>query len=460
MNTPPGVPQPIGPKEIRPPLPRGPFLVVGLARSGQAVARLLAARGETVRAVDSAHPDGAAGLAAAGVEVHLDTDGLAQLESTHTVVKSPGVPREAAVIAAALERGIEVTGELELAWRALPNRTLAVTGTNGKTVELLGHLYRGAGEPVAVAGNVGTPLASLVGEVEPDATVVAEASSFQLEDSSEFAPECAVFLNLAPDHLDRHRTLEAYLAAKLKIFANQGNDDVAVFNEDEPALAGVDLGGCARRVGFCVGAGPDCEVALAEETIFYDGEPLLPVSELGLFGEHNVANAMAAAAAALAMGLDREAVREGLRSFAGVPHRLEQVAEIDGVRFVNDSKATNVASATVGLRAFAGGVHAILGGSDKDEPFAPLIEPLRESAVAAYLIGATSERMARELAPAVAAGVELHRCEDLGDAVRRAAAAAAPGEVVLLSPACASFDAFPDFEARGERFRAVVEGLR
>ncbi|HEY3492926.1 MAG TPA: cyanophycin synthetase, partial [Solirubrobacterales bacterium] len=191
----------------------------------------------------------------------------------------------------------------------------------------------------------------------------------------------------------------------------------------------------------------------------YDGEPLLPVAELGLFGEHNVANAMAAAAAALAMGLDREAVREGLRSFAGVPHRLEQVAEIGGVRFVNDSKATNVASATVGIRAFEGGVHAILGGSEKDEPFAPLNEPLAERARAAYLIGATAERMARELAPAVEAGVELHRCADLEDAVRRAAAAAAPGEVVLLSPACASFDAFENYEARGDRFREIVGEL-
>jgi UDP-N-acetylmuramoylalanine--D-glutamate ligase len=343
----------------------------------------------------------------------------------------------------------------------LPNRTVAVTGTNGKTttVELLGHLYRAAGEPVAVAGNVGTPLASLVGAIEPDATVVCEASSFQLEDTDLFAPECAVFLNLAPDHLDRHGTLEDYLAAKLKVFANQGNDDVAVFNEDEPALAGVDLGGCARRVGFCVGAGPDCEVSLAEGTIFYDGEALLSVSELGLFGEHNVANAMAAAAAALSMGLGRDAVREGLRSFAGVPHRLEQVAEIDGVRFVNDSKATNVASATVGLRAFAGGVHAILGGSATDEPVAPLVEPVRERVAALYLVGATADRMAAELAPAVAAGTPLHRCADLEDAVRRAAAAAAPGEVVLLSPASASFDAFPNFEARGERFRAIVAEL-
>jgi UDP-N-acetylmuramoylalanine--D-glutamate ligase len=457
------------PKKPHPELPEGPFLVVGLARSGQAAARLLAGRGEDVVGVDSGDPKGAAGLAGAGVEVVLDTDGLAQLDGTRTVVKSPGVPREAPVIAAALERGIDVIGELELGWRAIPNRFLAVTGTNGKTTtaELLGHLYRTAAEPVAVAGNVGTPLASLADEVDPAATVVCEASSFQLEDSVAFAPECAVFLNLAPDHLDRHRDLESYLAAKLRIFANQGNDDVAVYNADDPALAGTDLGGCARRISFCVGAAPDCEVSLAEGTIFYDGEPLLPVAELGLFGEHNVANAMAAAAAALSMGLDRDAVREGLRTFAGVPHRLEPVAELNGVRFVNDSKATNVASATVGLRAFvdaegaaaAPAVHAILGGSEKGEDFAPLREPVSDACAAVYLIGAAAERLAEALAPVVESGLELHRCEDLEDAVRRAAAAAGPGDVVLLSPACASFDAFENFERRGDRFREIVEGL-
>jgi UDP-N-acetylmuramoylalanine--D-glutamate ligase len=377
------------------------------------------------------------------------------------LVKSPGVPREAAVVRAALERGIDVVGELELAWRAIPNRFVAVTGTNGKTttVELLGHVYRTAGEPVAVAGNVGTPLSSLAGEIDGDATVVCEASSFQLEDSVAFAPECAVFLNLAPDHLDRHADLDAYLAAKLRIFANQGNDDIAVYNADDPALVDVDLGGCARRVAFCHGAGPDCEVALAEGSIFYDGEPLLAVDELGLIGEHNVSNAMAAAAAALSTGIDRDAVREGLGSFAGVPHRLEQVAEIAGVRFVNDSKATNVASATVGLRAFAGGVHAILGGSEKGEPYAPLLDPVRECCVACYLTGASAERLAEELAPAIEAGIKLHRCADLEDAVNRASAAARPGEAVLLSPACASFDAFENFERRGERFREIVAGL-
>jgi UDP-N-acetylmuramoylalanine--D-glutamate ligase len=448
-------------KEVRPPLPRGPFLVVGLARSGQAAARLLAARGEQVRAVDSGHPEGAEGLSAMGVEVTLDTDGLAQLEGTHTVVKSPGVSREAAVIAAALDRGIEVTGELELAWRSLPNRFLAVTGTNGKTttVEMLGHVFRTAGEPVAVAGNVGVPLAGLVGEIEPDATVVCEASSYQLEDSSLFSPEGAIFLNLAPDHLDRHGDMPAYRGAKLRIFANQGNDDVAVWNGDDPELAGVDLGGCARRIEFCRGASPDCEVAAAQGTIFWDGEPLVETSELGIPGEHNVENAMAAAAAALAFGIDRDAVVAGLRSFGGVPHRLEPVAEIDGVRFVNDSKATNVTSAVVGIGSFDGSVHPILGGSEKGEPFAPLIEPLRERAVAAYLIGDTAERMAAELAPLAEAGVPLRRATDLEDAVRTAAAAAKEGEVILLSPACASFDAFPNFEARGERFRQIVATL-
>ncbi len=450
------------PRKPRPSLPEGPFLVVGLARSGCAAARFLAGRGAAVRGVDSGHPEGAAGLAGAGVEVDLDTSGLAQLDGTRTVVKSPGVPREAPVIAAALERGLDVVGELELAWRSIPNRFLAVTGTNGKTttVELLGHVYRTAGEPVAVAGNVGTPLSSLAGSVDPAATVICEASSFQLEDTAAFAPECAVFLNFAPDHLDRHVDLDAYMAAKLRIFANQGNDDVAVYNADDPGLAGIDLGGCARRVAFCRGAAaPECEVALAEGTIFYAGEPLLATDALGILGEHNVANAMAAASAALAMGLDRDAVREGLRSFAGVPHRLEVVAEVGGVRFVNDSKATNVASAVVGIGAFDGGVHALLGGSEKGEPFAPLLPPLREHARACYLIGATADRLVTELAPLLAAGVELHRCDDLDDAVRRAALAAQPGEVVLLSPACASFDAFENFERRGDRFRELVGGL-
>ena len=426
------------------------------------MAELLARRGELVRGVDAAHPEAAAGLAGIGVEVVLDSDGISLLDGTRTVIKSPGVPREAPVIAAAQARDVAVIGELELAWRAIPNRFLAVTGTNGKTttVELLAHLYRSAGEPVAVAGNVGRSLSGLAGQIDPEATVVCECSSFQLEDSVAFAPECAVFLNLAPDHLDRHSDLDSYLAAKLRIFANQGNHDLAVYNGEDPALSGIDLGGCARRVTFCRGSAPDCEVSLTEGIIFYAGAPLLEAAELGLLGDHNVANAMAAAAAALAMGIERDAVAEGLRSFTAIAHRLEPVAEIDGVGFIDDSKATNVASAVVGLQAFERGVHAILGGSEKGDSFAPLIEPIRDRCRACYLIGPVASRLGAELSPVLDAGIALERCDDLEDAVRRAAAAARPGEVVLLSPACASFDAFRDFEARGDRFREIVEDLR
>jgi UDP-N-acetylmuramoylalanine--D-glutamate ligase len=445
----------------RPPLPAGPYLVVGLARSGQAAAQMLSARGGEVAGCDSASPEGAAGLREAGVEVHLDTDGVELLERARCLVKSPGVPREAPVVAAAEERRIPVVGELELAWRLLPNRFVAVTGTNGKTTvtEWLGHLWETAAEPVAVGGNVGTPLASLVGRTPPQATVVCECSSFQLEDSEAFAPECAVLLNATPDHLDRHRDFDHYLRAKLRIFANQGNDDVAIYNASEEALSGVDLGGCARRVTYCRGADPDCHLSLSRGVIFTGDQPLLEASELSLIGPHNADNAMAAAAVALAMGLERDAVREGLRTFSGVAHRLERVAELGGVLYVNDSKATNVGAAASALRSFDGGVRAILGGSLKGGDFTGLAEPVRERCVACYLIGDAAERLERDLEPARVAGVELRRCDGLADAVRAAAADARPGEVVLLAPACASFDAYRDFEQRGEHFRALVEGL-
>ena len=445
----------------RPPLPPGPYLVVGLARSGQAAARLLASRSEEVIGCDSGSPEGGAGLREVGVEVHLDTDGTALLERARCLVKSPGVPSEAPAVRLARERRIPVLGELELAWRLLPNRFVAVTGTNGKTTvtEMLGHVWRVAGEPVAVAGNVGTPLASLVGEAPADATVVCECSSFQLEDTEAFAPECAVLLNVTPDHLDRHRDFEDYLGAKLRIFANQGNDDVAVFDVSDPAIRGRDLGGCARRLPYCRGADPDCAVSLNEGVLFADSEPLIEAAELSLLGPHNADNAMAVAAAALAMGIDREAVREGLRSFTGIPHRLERVAEVDGVLYVNDSKATNVAAAAAAIRSFDGGVRAILGGSLKGDGFEGLTDPVAERCVACYLIGPAATVLERDLEPARAAGVELWRCDGLAEAVRDAAAEARAGEVVLLSPACASFDAYRDFEERGEHFRSLVQGL-
>ena len=418
----------------RPPLPAGPWLVVGLARSGLAAARALQARGERVVAVDAGAPE-----VPDGIEAHLRADGLALLPHTRAVVKSPGVPGEAAVIAAARERGIPVLGELELGWRLLPNEFIAVTGTNGKTttVELLGHIHREAGLPVAVAGNVGAAVSGLAGALAEDAVVVCEASSFQLEDTLEFAPEGAVLLNVEADHLDRHGTFEHYLSAKLQAFARQGDDDVAVAPAD---LAVEDLGGCARRVPF----GPGGELDDRAGHLWWDDEPLIAYEEIRLRGAHNRVNAAAAAAIALARGIPRDAVRAGLRTFRGVEHRLEEVATIDGVLYVNDSKATNVASTLVALDSFEAPVHLILGGRAKGQTFAAL----RGRAHAAYLIGEAAEQLDRE--------VGGERCGDLATAVARARAAARRGDVVLLSPACASYDQFTDFEARGRAFKALV----
>ncbi len=307
----------------RPPLPPGPYLVIGLARSGVAAALALRELGHEVIGVDSGSAQderlrAAAGrLSEAGVEVHLDASGDVFAARAGTLVKSPGVPQQAPAVRAARERRVPVLGELELAWRLLENEFLAVTGTNGKTTttEWIGHIHREAGVPVAVAGNIGTPLSSLVGELATEVTIVCEASSFQLEDTDCFSPRAAVLLNLAPDHLDRHPSYEDYVAAKLRVFVNQGNYDVAVLPDD---LGIEDVGGCARQVLF--GAGPEAELADRAGYLWWDERPLLQVSELALPGDHNRQNAMAAAAVCLARGLDPGAVRAGLRSFAGVPH--------------------------------------------------------------------------------------------------------------------------------------------
>jgi UDP-N-acetylmuramoylalanine--D-glutamate ligase len=438
----------------RPPLPPGPFLVLGLARSGVASAQLLTGRGERVVASDArvVGDDVRAALTAVGAELRDGEEGADVLAGIATVVKSPGVPREAPIVAAALAHGIPVIGEVELGWRALENEFIALTGSNGKTttVELIGHIHRAAGLPVIVAGNVGTALTSLPGTLEPDAVVVCELSSFQLEDTVAFAPEAAVLLNLAEDHLDRHGTFAAYRAAKLEIFAHQPPGTLAVI----PAgLALDDAGGAATRVRF----GEDGDLAHHDGTLFWGGEPLMPAADIRLRGAHNRENAMAAAVVCLARGIDAGAVREGLATFAGVPHRLEEIAVVEGVTYVNDSKATNVASAEVGIRSFERGVHLIAGGRGKGSDYGPLAAPVRERCEGVYLIGETAAALRAALEPA---GVALHDAGDLERAVEQAHAQARPGDVVLLSPGCASYDQYHSYEERGDHFRRLVIALQ
>jgi UDP-N-acetylmuramoylalanine--D-glutamate ligase len=421
----------------------------------------LRARGEEVIGIDAGAQDDprlqktARRLIEAGVELHLDASGDALAARAGTLIKSPGVPQDAPAITAARARGVPVLGEIELAWRLVDNEFVAVTGTNGKTTttEWIGHIHREAGAAVAVAGNVGTPLSSLAlgPGVTSDATIVCEASSFQLEDTDSFSPEAAVLLNLAPDHLDRHGSYEAYVAAKLKIFANQGNDDLAVVPDD---LGIGDIGGCARPVLF--GHTAAAEVSDRGGQLWWVDRALLQTRELSLPGEHNVANAMAAAAVCLARGLHPDAVTTGLKTFKGVAHRLELIRTVDGVAFVNDSKATNVASTAVALRAYRNGVHLIAGGRGKQEDYAPLAPLVEQACRAVYLIGEAAAALEAALS---AAGVALRRCENLDRAVKAARDAAVAGDTVLLSPACASYDQYPNFEARGDHFRRLVQGV-
>ncbi len=446
----------------RPPLPPGPYVVVGLARSGVAAALVLRARGEEVIGCDAGAPTDpalrrAAGrLSEAGVEVHFNASGdaIAALADAGTLIKSPGVPGTAPIVAAARARGIPVLGEVELAWRLLCNEFVAVTGTNGKTTttEWIGHIHREAGVAVEVVGNVGTATTSLVGHTAPDVSVICEVSSFQLEDTDAFAPEVGALLNLAPDHLDRYDTFDDYAAAKLRIFANQGPQDVSVTPVGFDDLRA--LPGDAQRVRFGDDGGAD--LGYRDQTLLWRGEPLIDAGEISLPGEHNRANAMAAAAACLSRGIPAAAVAAGLRSFAGVAHRLEPIRTVDGVAFVNDSKATNVDSTLVALRSYGHGVRLIAGGRGKQQDFAPLAPAVAQRCAAVYLIGEASGELHRALA---GAGVTILDCGDLERAVSEAAHDARWGDTVLLSPACASYDQYTDFEARGEHFRILVEAL-
>jgi UDP-N-acetylmuramoylalanine--D-glutamate ligase len=417
-----------GPDVSRPDwLPRR-ALVVGLARSGMAAAQALARRGVDVVAADrSTAIEGAERLAAAGVELHLGSEEESLLSEVELVVKSPGVPGESPLPAAARGRSIPIWSEVELGWRLLggAHPLVGVTGTNGKTTttELLGAMFRAAGRAIEVAGNVGRPLVDVAETIEPGAWVVCELSSFQLEDVHTLACEVAVLLNLEPDHLDRHGTFEAYREAKLRIFERARHAVVP------------------RGMGL-----PGIEFA-PHDTL--PAEPRIP-------GAHNRENAAAATAAARAAGIPDDAIAEALRTFPGVPHRLEVVRELRGVAYVNDSKATNAAAARRGIAAYEAPLHVILGGSVKGEDFTTFAHELPPTVRTIHLIGEAADDLGRALD---AAGRTYERAGDLATALAQAQEAAEPGDVVLLSPACASFDQFDDFEHRGESFRRLVEEL-
>ncbi len=409
-------------------------LVVGLARSGSSAALALRAAGCEVVGVDSDVERDVGRLAEAGVEVHLGGRvGPAALEGVEVVVKSPGVPANELLTAHARRVGVPIWSEVELGGRLLPQPIAAVTGTNGKTTtcELLGEMVRASGRKAAVAGNVGRPLTSLEPDDDPEAWVVCELSSFQLEDIDLFRARVAVLLNITPDHLDRHENLEAYREAKLRIFENQIEEDVAVVPQ-----------------GFEAVAGRGCRLEFAA----LDDLPHVP----RLPGVHNRENAAAATLAARAMGVPDDAIGAALASFPGIPHRLEAVGAVNGVRYINDSKATNPEAAERALEAFPR-ARVILGGSKKGSSFERLARAARASSVRrAYLIG--------EAAPAIASALEQENVPyvclgNLEGAVAAAASDARRDEVVLLAPACASFDQFRDYEHRGGVFRQIVSDL-
>ena len=405
-------------------------LVLGLARSGRAAVATLAAQGVEVVAHDASESTDEAGLAG---DVHLGPWDDALLDGVGLVVKSPGVPGAAAPVRAARAQAVPVISEIELGARLLSNPIVGVTGTNGKTTTtaLLGAILGEASWPVEVAGNIGRPLSGLVGAVDDGAWVVCELSSFQLEDVDTFRPRVAVLTNLEPDHIDRHGSFDASAAAKLRAFARQGLGDVAVV---------------PRGFGSVPGAARMIEFSSADPL---PAEPRMP-------GAHNRENAAAATAAALAIGVPDEAIARALETFPGVEHRIEEVGTVGGVLYVNDSKATNAAAALRALASFPGRrKHVILGGRGKDEPYDALAAAFAERD-RAYLIGEAAEQLAVALA---ASGVQFVRSGTLAQSLADATAVAVDGDVVLLSPACASFDQFESFEHRGAEFGRLVQKL-
>ena len=439
-------------------------LVVGLARTGMATALFCAARGANVTATDARTEteigDAIAPLRTAGVSLELSGHREDTFLEQDLIVPSPGVPADALLLQAARAKGVTIWSEVELADRFLDGRLIGITGSNGKTTttSLIDHILKDAGFSTILAGNIGTPLIARVEQTNNDTIAVVELSSFQLELIETFRPNISVFLNLTSDHLDRHHTFEAYGRAKARIFENQTEADSAVLNADDSAATPLapskpHVYWFSRKQRMAQGA------FMRENEIIFrqsgDEEVILNLQEIPLMGAHNVENVLAAVAATRLAGAEPAAIAKGVRSFAGVEHRLEFVAEIGGVRYYNDSKATNVDATLKALDAFPGRILIVLGGKDKGNDYTVLQRPLREKAVLALLIGAAAEKIERQIAGSVA----IERAGTIERAVEIASHAARPGDVVLLAPACASFDQFQNYEHRGRVFKDLVHLL-
>jgi UDP-N-acetylmuramoylalanine--D-glutamate ligase len=462
-------------------------LVLGASRSGIAAALALTDLDVKVTLSDKRGREALPSIDAAlnaGVRLVREDTLATDWPQPDLVIKSPGVPAEASAVLKAREAGVPVWSELELAYAVLPNPFDAITGTNGKTTTtaLLGHLFQTAGRPARVLGNIGVAVTSVAGQSVPDEELVVEVSSFQLEDTHRFRPAVGVFLNLTPDHLDRHGTMERYLECKANLFANQRPGDVAVLNLADPAVAALGARLAARedgpRVAFfstrwepradagegaAQAAPPDSWID--EGWLVIDRERLLPVSDILLPGLHNLENSLAAATAAAARGVSREALAEGLRTFGGVPHRLEKAGMVAGVTYVNDSKATNVDATLTALSAYPERTYLILGGRDKASDYRPVARACAPGCKRVYLIGEATPLIADAFAEVAASGEvdrlpEVVFAGDMEHAIEAASRVAEPGDVVLLAPACASFDQYKNFEERGEHFKSLVQKLQ
>jgi UDP-N-acetylmuramoylalanine--D-glutamate ligase len=439
-------------------------LVVGLARTGIATALFCAARGAIVTATDTRTEkefgESLGPLHAAGIKIELGVHRENTFLDQDLIIPSPGVPADAPLLQAARAKGVTIWSEIELADRFLRGRLIGITGSNGKTTttSLIEHILRNAGFSTILAGNIGTPLISRV-ELSSDQTIaVAELSSFQLELIESFRPNISVFLNLTPDHLDRHRTLESYGRAKARIFENQTEADFAVVNADDPAATPYaptkpQVFWFSRKQRVTQGA-----FVREDEIIFRQAgneSAVLKLSDIPLAGAHNLENVLAAVAGTRLAGAAAASIAKGVRSFAGVEHRLEFVAEIAGVRYYNDSKATNVDATLKALDAFPGRILILLGGKDKGSDYTVLQKPLRDKAILALLIGAAADKIESQ----IAGSVVIERAGTIERAVETASHAARPGDVVLLAPACASFDQFQNYEHRGRVFKDLVHQL-